>query len=79
MGFVSAAFGSPNGEVRMAAVKVALEVYKKVGKAAERFLPKTLKPAIKDVLTQGFDQIEVRHPPAPGPHDVCGVAPGPHD
>mmetsp|Transcript_6115 Transcript_6115/g.8292 ORF Transcript_6115/g.8292 Transcript_6115/m.8292 type:complete len:414 (+) Transcript_6115:370-1611(+) len=78
MAFVNQAFTSSNGEVRNAAVKLTLEIYKKVGKAVEKFLPKSLKPAIKDILNAGFEQVaKGEDPNAEMESPMGGVIPPP--
>ena len=48
MAFIINSFGSPNGEVRNAAVKATVEVYRLMGPSLEKFL-KGVKPAIHEV------------------------------
>ena len=48
MAFIIHSFGSPNGEVRNAAVKATVEVYRLMGPPLEKFL-KGVKPAIHEV------------------------------
>jgi hypothetical protein len=68
-------------QVRNAAAKLTLEIYKKAGKAVEKALPKELKPAIKDVLTAGFAAINNGEEPpeelAPPPPKVASKPPPP--
>ena len=54
MEFTSKTFESPNGDVRSAAVKVTLECCNITGRAVEKFLPKNLKPAIRDIIDEGL-------------------------
>lgn len=54
MEFTSKTFESPNGDVRSAAVKVTLECCNIAGRAVEKFLPKNLKPAIRDIIDEGL-------------------------
>ena len=54
MAFTARAFESPNGEVRSTATKLALECCAVAGRAVEKFLPRTLKPAIRDVIDEGL-------------------------
>ena len=54
MEFTARAFESPNGEVRSTAVKLTLECCAIAGRAVEKFLPKNLKPAIRDVIDEGL-------------------------
>ena len=54
MAFITPAFGSANGEVRSAAVRVATELQNIAG-SVERFLPKDLKPAIRDMILDGTE------------------------
>eukprot|EP00898_Chlorokybus_atmophyticus_P007173 jgi/Chlat1/7457/Chrsp6S07499 len=55
MTFVKAACSSPNGDVRTAAVRVTVEVYKLLGPGVDKYI-KSLKPQIKDVMTQAFEK-----------------------
>ena len=54
MEFTARTFESPNGEVRSTAVKLTLECCAIAGRAVEKFLPKNLKPAIRDVIDEGL-------------------------
>ena len=54
MEFTARTFESPNGEVRSTAVKLTLECCAVAGRAVEKFLPKNLKPAIRDVIDEGL-------------------------
>ena len=54
MEFTAKTFESPNGEVRSTAVKVTLECCAIAGRAVEKFLPKNLKPAIRDIIDEGL-------------------------
>jgi centrosomal protein CEP104 len=54
MEFTAKTFESPNGEVRSTAVKVTLECCAVAGRAVEKFLPKNLKPAIRDIIDEGL-------------------------
>ena len=54
MEFTARTFESPNGEVRSTAVKVTLECCAIAGRSVEKFLPKNLKPAIRDVIDEGL-------------------------
>ena len=54
MGFLSANFSSPNGDVRSAAVRVARALQELAGTTAvEKHLPKDIKPAIRDQIVGG--------------------------
>ena len=56
MGFLSANFSSPNGDVRSAAVRVARALQELAGTTAvEKHLPKDIKPAIRDQIVGGGD------------------------
>lgn len=46
--FITQSFGSPNGEVRNAAVRATVEAYRLMGPPLEKFL-KGVKPAIHEV------------------------------
>jgi len=54
MEFTAKTFESPNGDVRSAAVKVTLECCNIAGRLVEKFLPKNLKPAIRDIIDEGL-------------------------
>jgi len=54
MEFTAKAFESPNGDVRSAAVKVTLECCAIAGRAVEKFLPRNLKPAIREIIDEGL-------------------------
>lgn len=43
-----------NGDVRQCAIKLVVDMHKQAGPAVVRLLPKTLKPAIRDQLYEGF-------------------------
>jgi len=56
MGFLSANFSSPNGDVRSSAVRVARVLQELAGTTAvEKHLPKDIKPAIRDQIVGGGD------------------------
>ena len=56
MGFLSANFSSPNGDVRSSAVQVARALQELAGTTAvEKHLPKDIKPAIRDQIVGGGD------------------------
>ena len=68
MEFTAKTFESPNGEVRSTAVKVTLECCAIAGRAVEKFLPRTLKPAIRDIIDEGLGiKTGVAPPPAQAP------------
>ncbi|KAI5082848.1 hypothetical protein GOP47_0002591 [Adiantum capillus-veneris] len=56
MAFIIQSFGSPNGEVRNAAVKATVEAYRLMGPPLEKFL-KGVKPAIHEVLIEKFEKV----------------------
>jgi centrosomal protein CEP104 len=64
MEFAAKAFESPNGDVRSTAVKVTLECCAIAGRAVEKFLPKNLKPAIREIIDEGLGKEPGAPPPA---------------
>eukprot|EP00899_Mesostigma_viride_P016474 jgi/Mesvir1/24828/Mv22068-RA.1 len=73
MTYVKAAFASPNGDVRNAATRVTVQVYRAIGTAVDKYT-KGLKPAQKDVIAQacadadaGVGEEDVAPPPAAAP------------
>ncbi|MCO5578716.1 hypothetical protein L7F22_032561 [Adiantum nelumboides] len=56
MAFIIQSLGSPNGEVRNAAVKATVEAYRLMGPPLEKFL-KDVKPAIHEVLIEKFEKV----------------------
>ena len=67
MEFTSKAFESPNGDVRSTAVKVALECCAIAGRAVEKYLPRNLKPAIREIIDEALGKEPGAHPAAPAP------------
>ena len=69
MEFAAKSFESPNGDVRSNAVKVTLECCAIAGRAVEKYLPKNLKPAIREIIDEGLgkDPAAAAAPPPPPP------------
>ena len=67
MKFATSCFESANGEARSCAMKVVLVCVDIVGSKVRRYLPKTLKPAIRDVVETAIEESE-------DPYDVRGRA-----
>ena len=65
MKFATTCFDSANGEARGMAVKVVLACVDIVGSRVRKYLPRTLKHAIKDVIETAIDENE-------DPYDIRG-------
>jgi len=55
MNYVAAALGSPNGDVRSAAVKCTVDVYQHAGNAVRQYFPKEMNKALRDQLEQALE------------------------